>query len=358
MGNTFSPTDGWGSAVTMAEADFPYIRDPTVACNADGDFITAWTQFEDMDWFINVRHYSSSEGWGDFLPMNTGENNDLEPSITINTQGNAVLVWVEDSGGIDNIWSAYFVVGTGWSQPILVETVNSDVFRSPEVALNDAGTAFVVWETWIFMGDLDIWGNRFVFPDTTAPMVSITSPEDGNITEQSTIMIIGTTEPGSHLVVNGIIVDVAQDGSFEVQISLTDGNNTITATATDEAGNSASDSITVNYSNPLLGMLEQTQLELDNTKDELEAVNQSLEDTQGELETVSYNLEDAQEELDTAQEDLEATETELDQTKSDIGTLWLVLIGGLVGVIALILVIQIVLGRTKKPPIEQKEPDA
>src|SRR5690606_36188925 len=82
--------------------------------------------------------------------------------------------------------------------------------------------------------------------DTQAGMIAITSPADGASINSAQPTISGTGEAGALVVVSvdGMdvgMVTVGQDGtwSFTPPAPLTEGMHTITATATDAAGNSS-----------------------------------------------------------------------------------------------------------------------
>jgi len=91
--------------------------------------------------------------------------------------------------------------------------------------------------------------------DTTPPAITLITPTQGSQTNNTTPEVSGTTEPGATVVVviedsNGATVftgspTVAADGSWSVDsTTLADGTYVVTATATDGAGNTASDSNT------------------------------------------------------------------------------------------------------------------
>ena len=88
-----------------------------------------------------------------------------------------------------------------------------------------------------------------VAPD--APV--ITAPVDGAVGNNNTPTVVGTAEPGSTVTVTGplgetctAVADINGDWSCTINPALQDGPNTISATATDEAGNtSAPDSIDI-----------------------------------------------------------------------------------------------------------------
>ena len=105
-------------------------------------------------------------------------------------------------------------------------------------------------------------------PDTTAPTISITLPtaEDTYATSSSTLNFSGTASDetaGSGL--KEVTWSSSQGGSGTAtltdstwslsNITLVSGTNTITVTATDNAGNSSADSLTVTYTLPQTGTI-------------------------------------------------------------------------------------------------------
>ncbi|TDL30839.1 DUF3823 domain-containing protein [Jeotgalibacillus sp. S-D1] len=82
--------------------------------------------------------------------------------------------------------------------------------------------------------------------DLTAPVIDITSPKDGLKTNKESITITGTVEE-EHLdkvTINGQNVTVT-DGSFSKRLLLENGQNEFEVVATDLAGNSSSEKVTV-----------------------------------------------------------------------------------------------------------------
>lgn len=85
--------------------------------------------------------------------------------------------------------------------------------------------------------------------DTVPPELSVTSPVDGFITNQSSVTVSGTTNDVTSspvtLTVNGASVQVYDDGTFSTTVSLVTGENEITVVATDGAGRSTTVTRTV-----------------------------------------------------------------------------------------------------------------
>jgi hypothetical protein len=79
---------------------------------------------------------------------------------------------------------------------------------------------------------------RNVRVDTAAPVVTVTYPEDGLRVKQRIITVTGQTEPYSTVIINTeTMLSVGRDGLFSMPVALEDGENRITITATDAAGN-------------------------------------------------------------------------------------------------------------------------
>ncbi len=87
--------------------------------------------------------------------------------------------------------------------------------------------------------------------DNDPPEIAINSPSDGakiyGLLQQLTT-ISGSTEPTTQLTVNDRHIVVTGDGSFSTKYELQEGDNKLTFTATDPAGNQTVQEMTVNFS--------------------------------------------------------------------------------------------------------------
>lgn len=163
--------------------------------------------------------------------------------------------------------------------------------------------------------------------DTVAPALLLTSPTEGATTETASVTVAGATEPGASLRVNGLGVPVALNGTFSVDLALSEGSNTIAAIATDAAGNSATVTVNVTYTNPVPGL----ESDLAQTKNDLAQTQQSLQDTQQALQETQQSLQEAQQSLLDTQQNLTTVESGV----ANLGTLVTVLFG-LVGAFAVV----------------------
>lgn len=84
-----------------------------------------------------------------------------------------------------------------------------------------------------------------------APSLTIASPANGTTVSTPTVVLSGTASDSGHVAsvaVNGQVVNVGDGGAWSAPVSLSPGANTITALATDDAGLTASRSVSVSYS--------------------------------------------------------------------------------------------------------------
>jgi len=82
------------------------------------------------------------------------------------------------------------------------------------------------------------------------PSVAITAPANGSTTKKSPVKVTGTATDNvavTSLTVNGAAVTPAADGTFTAPVTLAKGPNTITAIATDGAGNQSQAQVSVTY---------------------------------------------------------------------------------------------------------------
>lgn len=71
------------------------------------------------------------------------------------------------------------------------------------------------------------------------PLVEVNQPSDGEVIagETNAVVVVGRAEEGVAITINGRFVVVGSDGSFRHTVTLSEGDNTITVVAVDEASN-------------------------------------------------------------------------------------------------------------------------
>jgi hypothetical protein len=148
---------------------------------------------------------------------------------------NARVVTV--SGIVDKRADSVTVSTNTGGRPTRVETTDG-AFIAKEVTLEE-GPNIITARTVSSSGNVGTSTIKIVL-DTVPPYIALTVPRDMITTNKKTITVAGTVDDPAALVeVNGTPVQVSK-GAFSLSsLNLTEGNNTITASAVDPAGNRA-----------------------------------------------------------------------------------------------------------------------
>ncbi|MFC2134975.1 hypothetical protein ACFLTH_10180 [Bacteroidota bacterium] len=151
------------------------------------------------------------------------------------------------------------VTGTVTDASTVTLTINSDTVQvisgsfTHQVSLVDGANAITI--TAVDEAGNSTTETRNVTLDTAPPVLSITAPDDNSFTNLTLIDVIGTVTDASNIILtmNSDTVQVTS-GSFTNQPTLADGLNTITITASDEAGNTSTETrnVTLDTAPPVL----------------------------------------------------------------------------------------------------------
>ena len=136
--NRFAVGLGWGDAELL---DPEGGICPQVSMDGRGNAVAVWSNSGSI-W---SNRFAVDVGWGDAQLIETGDGYAGIPQVAVNENGNAFVVWQQDDGGCDNIWSNRYEVGTGWETATLIESNNSAMAGEPQVAVDGSGNAIAVW---------------------------------------------------------------------------------------------------------------------------------------------------------------------------------------------------------------------
>lgn len=95
---------------------------------------------------------------------------------------------------------------------------------------------------------------------TAAPSLTVTKPDEGLITNSTTVLVTGVAATGSSyttlagVTVNSESVALSEDGSFSHEVTLAEGTSTITVTVTDSIGKATTvtRTVTVDLTAPII----------------------------------------------------------------------------------------------------------
>ena len=143
QGGNWSTPANLDDYLSMAGTSAAY---PQVALNDAGDAVVVWKQHGIYKAERRRGSWNMPANIDDHLsPGGTGADS---PQVAMNAAGDAVVVWMQDDGGnYLQIYKAEFHAGS-WSKPTDLDdhlSVGGTHAYSPQVALNTAGDAVVVW---------------------------------------------------------------------------------------------------------------------------------------------------------------------------------------------------------------------
>jgi hypothetical protein len=150
----------FNSTYTIGSQSFP-----TVALNADGDYVVAWMTNDgegtDVDgWGIRMS-YKNTDGttFQNQVEVNSATaGNQKFPRIALAESGSFVVVWESDG---DIKAQRYNALGTADGSEMAINTNASGAQLVPDVAVDDDGDFIVVWQSDTTGGNFDIHAQRY-----------------------------------------------------------------------------------------------------------------------------------------------------------------------------------------------------
>ena len=129
---------------------------PQIAMDHDGSAIAVW--FQKGAWAN--RYDAAADSWGNAKLISNNIGCALYPQIAMDPGGNAIAVWRQNDGRRENVWASRYSVVTGWGKAGLIETNDTGNVANPQVAMDHGGNAIAVWAQ--HDGTMNnIWANRY-----------------------------------------------------------------------------------------------------------------------------------------------------------------------------------------------------
>ena len=150
----------WGTAALIETDNVGNAENVQVAVNTSGEAVAVWQQPDSTSINIHAARYSPATGWHTPEPIDTEPETSQQPAVAIDAQGNAFVVWLRSEGSSNSVWARRFTAQGGWGSPVLLETGLGDA-GNPQVAVDGSGNAIVVfWQQ--EGGRVNIVANRYV----------------------------------------------------------------------------------------------------------------------------------------------------------------------------------------------------
>ncbi len=131
---------------------------PHVGFDAAGNAIAVWEQPDGMGIYSVWSSRRTPDGaWSapqqiSTTPMTGGGGTTMSPQIAVSANGSAFAVWQQAAGiGYQNVWANRYVPGMGWTGEATIQAPASmggtqNFSSNPSVAVDSKGNAVVAWE--------------------------------------------------------------------------------------------------------------------------------------------------------------------------------------------------------------------
>ncbi|MEO8523779.1 MAG: hypothetical protein ABI460_03570 [Caldimonas sp.] len=162
--NRYVAGSGWATAELIETGNAGAAALPNIAIDVGGNALAVWSQSDGTRYNVWSNRYTAGTGWGTAELIETDNAGDAArfsaPEIAFDRSGNALAVWEQSDGTRTNIWSNRYTAGAGWGTAQLIETDNAGRALNPSLAFDGSGNALAVWEQ--SDGTINnIWSNRY-----------------------------------------------------------------------------------------------------------------------------------------------------------------------------------------------------
>ncbi|HEY6836644.1 MAG TPA: PKD domain-containing protein [Gaiellaceae bacterium] len=156
----------WGQPETLSGPAADALQ-PQVAVDPRGDAVAAWTSFDGRTYVVQSSSRPRGGAWGATQDLSPRSPDLGAPQIAFGGSGDAVAVWRGLRSAHERIQAARRPARGAWSTPAVVSRggVDADL---PDVALDAAGNAAVVWQS----GNGVTWTMQAAGLDAAGPVLA------------------------------------------------------------------------------------------------------------------------------------------------------------------------------------------
>lgn len=141
--NRFTPDAGWGDPEVL-DAGLGDAYAPRIGMDADGNVMVIWGQGQDASFQLWSRRFTIASGWE--TPEVLSDPDDCwDVEVGFGAAGDVVAVWTDGDFLAATLWANRYVPGSGWAEPEIVDVESEGGSLAPDVAVDGAGNAVVVW---------------------------------------------------------------------------------------------------------------------------------------------------------------------------------------------------------------------
>lgn len=156
------------SASLIGEAN-----DPQLAFDNLGDVSAFWEEIGSTHFSVRSATYVHGEGWQAAQTLSQGTSDAFDPAGAMNGVGDTIVVWRQNTGTYFGIYAATGIVGTGWSDPVLLSSADSTYAWA---GLGTDGKGLAIWQQKMGGRNVQMMSSQFVpGPGWTEP-TAISAP--------------------------------------------------------------------------------------------------------------------------------------------------------------------------------------
>ncbi|HKN07035.1 MAG TPA: Ig-like domain-containing protein [Thermoplasmata archaeon] len=246
VANVFSPATGWGTN-TVFYSGIGDEGPATPSLDGAGNTLLAYNAWDGTQYNAYVVVKPAGGAWGAPLRLSSGSGDSSGLTSALDYRGDGFVAWNQFNGIGWDMLARRYVSGTGWMQQY---TVNLPVPATPatdtgsaNIGVDGHGNAVLGWNEWENDALLPFAATYTV--GNGLPTLSVTSPANGTITNNPSVTVSGSTDPGTTVTIDGSPVAVAANGSFSQTYAMADGSHAFVVIAKNAAGLSTQQTTTV-----------------------------------------------------------------------------------------------------------------
>ncbi len=122
-------------------------REPQLALDQSGNALAVWLRPNGSNTVVQSAWRPAGGSWGATQDVSAPGGHAFTPQVAFDGAGNALAVWTRSNGANEIAQAAWRTAGGIWQPAQDLSAAGQDA-SYPQVAVNGAGTAVVVWERW------------------------------------------------------------------------------------------------------------------------------------------------------------------------------------------------------------------
>jgi len=248
-------TDSWGTAIDIDFTDTYAASNPQVAMNSDGNAMAVWSQSDGTNENIYANRYDQvNSAWGGAALAETTTLDASKPKIGMPSDGDAIIVWLHAENTQNNVYyNIYDEANAIWgTEDEVFDTTNQSY--EPSLSVNSNGDAAVVWRQNDGTGEIDVnaefyTANAFIGAPVeidsvtgdaySLPQVAISSNSVATAvwlqTDGTYNSVYSSRYDGGWTASSGALIETLSEDAYEISVAMDSFDNAIAVFNTRDA---------------------------------------------------------------------------------------------------------------------------